>query len=530
MTKYNKIDYRSLENHLYERFNIDGFLSLKDLPPPDQLKDMQRATKRIKKAIDNKEKIVLIGDYDVDGVVSTTIMKLFFDEINVPLKWIIPNRFRDGYGLSPTLMPQIEGYDLAITVDNGISAVDAALMCKERGIDLIITDHHLLPPMIPQAYAIIDQKQSDCTYPYEDICGAQIAWYLIASLKKALGIDVDIKSYLQFVSIAIIADMMPLIHINRAMVLAGIQLLNKSSKPSIRAFKEHLDKESFVSDDIGFQISPILNSAGRMDDASHSVEFLTSNNIYDARVRLQKLVDFNNNRKEIEQDITQKAIEKADIDSSVIVVEGEDWNEGVVGIVAARVSRYFEKPTIILTRGEDGNYKGSGRSFSECNLFEITSNCRKFLERFGGHQAAIGLSLLSENLHNFKKEIDKSYRDQDYKSIDIDQDVVGELSFLDISFDLVDLISKYEPYGQKNSKPKFISREIKIVQFDTIGKNSEHLRFAFESKGVILVGVKFKSNEIFDVDDLVEIVYTINKNEFRGRVSLQLMIDKIVKI
>ncbi len=530
MTNYQKIDYRSLEEHLYQRFDIDGFLSLKDLPSPNQLKDMERATERIKKAIDSGEKIVVIGDYDVDGVISTTIMNLFFDEIDIPLKWIIPNRFRDGYGLSPTLMPQIEGYDLVITVDNGISAVDAASMCEERGIDLIITDHHLLPPKVPHAYAIIDQKQSSCNFPYDDICGAQIAWYLIASLKKSLGVDVDIKSYLQFVAIAIVADMMPLKHINRAMVLAGIQLLDRSSMPSIRAFKEHLDRESFGGDDIGFQISPILNSAGRMDDAKYSVEFLTSTNIYDARVRLQKLVDFNNSRKEIEHHITQEAIERVDSDSMVIVVEGEDWNEGVVGIVAARVSRHFEKPAIILTRAKDGNYKGSGRSFSECNLFEITSDCREYLEKFGGHQAAIGLSLLSENLDNFKRELDISYRERHYSSIDIDPDIVGELSFGDISFELVDLISRYEPYGQENARPKFISREIKIVQVDRMGKSGEHLRFAFESNGVILVGVKFKSDETFDIGDLLQITYTINKNEFRGRVSLQLMIDKIIKI
>jgi len=530
LTKYNKIDYKSLENHLHKRFDIDGFLSLKDLPSPNQLKDMQKATKRVKKAIDNGEKIVVIGDYDVDGVVSTTIMKLFFDEIDVPLKWIIPNRFRDGYGLSPTLIPQIEGYDLVITVDNGISAIDAALMCKERDIDLIITDHHLLPPNIPHAYAIVDQKQSSCNFPYDDICGAQIAWYLIASLKNSLKVDIDIKSYLQFVSIAIIADMMPLIHINRAMVVAGMQLLNLSSTPSIRAFKEYLDKDSFVSDDIGFQISPILNSAGRMDDASYAVEFLISKNIYDARVRLQKLVDFNDSRKAIEQDITKKAIDKADTNSSVIVVEGEDWNEGVVGIVAARISRHFEKPAIVLTRGEDGNYKGSGRSFSECDLFEITSNCREYLEKFGGHKAAIGLSLLSENLDNFKREIDKSYKNKNYDTIDIDPDIVGELSFRDISFDLVDLIDRYEPYGQENAKPKFVSKDIKIVEVDTMGKGGEHLRFVLESMGVIFIGVKFKTSEIFHRGDLVKITYIINKNDFRGRVSLQLMIDKIIKI
>ena len=249
MSKYPIITHTILFDILSNRFNKDGFLTLKDLPHPHELKDMQRATNRIVQAIKNREKIILIGDYDVDGVVSATIMKLFFDEIDVDLEWIIPNRFKDGYGLSPTLIPQIEGFDLVITVDNGISAVDAANICHEMGIDLIITDHHLLPSKLPQAYAIVDQKQKDCSFPYEDICGAQIAWYLIASLKNALDVAIDIKSYLDLVSIAIIADMMPLMHINRTMVLTGMKLLNQSYRPAIKAFKEYLDKEHFVSDD-----------------------------------------------------------------------------------------------------------------------------------------------------------------------------------------------------------------------------------------------------------------------------------------
>ena len=223
-----------LEVLLFQRFE-EGFLSLRDLPQPSQFKDMDRATERIVSAIQNKENITIIGDYDVDGVTSTTLMKLFFDEIEYPIEWIIPNRFRDGYGLSANIVPRIIGTDLAITVDNGISAVHAAKLCKEEGIDLIITDHHLLAPEIPEAYAIIDQKQESCTFPYEDVCGAQIAWYLIASLKNALNVKIDMMAYMELVSIAIIADMMPLLHINRTMVLAGIQALNISQRPAIKA-------------------------------------------------------------------------------------------------------------------------------------------------------------------------------------------------------------------------------------------------------------------------------------------------------
>ena len=206
-------------------------------------------------------------------------MKLFFEEIDYPIEWIIPNRFRDGYGLSANIIPRILGTDLAITVDNGISAVYAAKLCKEEGIELIITDHHLMAPEIPEAFAIIDQKQEACDFPYADVCGAQIAWYLIASLKNALDIKINMMEYMELTAIAIIADMMPLTHINRAMVVAGLKQLSKSTKPSVKAFLEHYGKEILTAEDIGFLLAPLLNSAGRMDDASHAVEFLTSTNI-----------------------------------------------------------------------------------------------------------------------------------------------------------------------------------------------------------------------------------------------------------
>ncbi len=525
---YPKINQKILEENILNRFNKDGFLSLKDLPNPSLFKDMEKATKRIIKAIKNKEKIILIGDYDVDGVVSTTLVKTFFNEINIKLDWIIPNRFKDGYGLSPTLMPKIEGYDLAITVDNGISAINASRMCKEKGIDLIITDHHLLASEVPDAYAIIDQKQNDCSFPYSEICGAQIAWYLIASLKNALNVKIDIKSYLELVSIAIIADMMPLKHINRAMVTFGIELINKSTRPSLLAFKEHINKNKIESDDIGFNIAPILNSAGRMKDASYSVDFLMSNNIYEARSKLEKLIDFNNKRKEIEQRITNEAISLVDKSDAVLVLTGDDWHEGVLGIISARVSRHYSKPSIILTKSENGDLKGSGRSFGNCNLFEITNECRDYLNKFGGHYSAIGLSLDYDKLDDFRDKLQVEYHKKNYKESLFDPDIIGELEFKDINFNLTNMMKKYEPYGQENIRPKFITKDLEILQVDTMGKSKEHLRFAFKKDGFILTGVKFKTTEKFLNGQKVSISYTINENNFRGKTNLQLMIDKIV--
>ncbi len=526
---YRTITLDALEQLLETRFE-EGFLSLKDLPHPSAFKDMDKATERIVRAIKEKEKITIIGDYDVDGVTSTTLMKLFFDEIGYPVEWIIPNRFRDGYGLSASIVPRIKGTDLAITVDNGISAVYAAQLCKEEGIELIITDHHMLAPEVPEAYAIIDQKQEACGFPYEEVCGAQIAWYLIASLKNALGLKISMMPYMELVAIAIIADVMPLWHINRAMVIAGIEALSKSSRPAIRAYMEHTQKEVLSSEDIAFGLAPILNAAGRMEDASHAVAFLSSANIYDARVRLERLLEFNTLRKATEEEITQKALKKAERDTPVILVDGDGWHEGVVGIVAARVARIFERPCIVLSGNEEGMLKGSGRSYGEHDLFGIVDGCRDHLEKFGGHKAAVGLSLHRTRLEAFREQLLASWPDGIQDEEREDPEIVGELHFSEISFALTEIMKRYEPYGQGNPRPKFVTSDVEILQADKMGKEGEHMRFSFVQDGIVMPGVKFKTRASFEIGEKVQVSYTVNENRFRGNVTLQLMVDKIKSI
>ena len=523
---HKNLTLNALEELLLSRFK-EGFLTLRDLPQPHTFKDMEKATDRIVSAVKKGETITIIGDYDVDGVTSTTLMKLFFDEIDYPVEWIIPNRFKDGYGLSSNIIPRIEGTDLAITVDNGISAVDAAEICKEKNIDLIITDHHLLGPKLPDAYAIIDQKQPECTFPYEEVCGAQIAWYLIASLKNALGIKINMMDYMELVSIAIIADMMPLHHINRAMVIAGLQSLSKSNRPAIKAYREHVQKENLTAEDIGFFLAPLLNSAGRMQDASFAVEYLLSNNIYDARVRLQRLIDFNEERKRMESKITKEALSSVEENDRIVVVSGKEWHEGVVGIVAARVARACKKPSIILSENDEGILKGSGRSYGKCDLFAVVDKTRPLLEKFGGHFAAVGLSLHRSNLNHFKSQLQQRYEEDQY-SEEVDTEIIGALQFSDISFSLTAMMKQFEPYGQGNPVPKFISYGVRILQASPMGKEGNHLRFLFEQNGITHQGVQFKTEEVYLPETVADIVYTVNENHFRGNTTLQLMIEEIL--
>ena len=526
---YPVLTLKALETLLEQRFK-EGFFTLKDLPDPFSFKDMHKAVERIVHAIKHQEKITIVGDYDVDGVTSTALMKLFFDEISYPVEWIIPNRFRDGYGLSSAIIPRIDQSDLIITVDNGISAIGAAALCKEKGIDLIITDHHLLPPQIPDAYAIIDQKQPECTFPYSDVCGAQIAWYLIASLKNALGIKINMIAYLELVAIAIIADMMPLQHINRTMVLAGIKALNTHQRPCIKAFLEHSGKAELNAEDIAYFLAPLINSAGRMDDASHAVAFLMSNNIYDARVRLERLIAFNTLRKETEADLTAKALAQVCPEDKVLVAHGEEWHEGVVGIVAARVARRHEKPCIILSQNKEGILKGSGRSFGNCDLFRLVDQSRSSLEKFGGHQAAVGLSLKLDRFEHFYSQLQANYAQSLIDTNKSDTEIVGELPFREITFTLTALLKRYEPYGQGNPLPKFIARRVRLLQADPMGKNAEHLRFVFAQEGVVMQGVMFKTTERHEIGIDIDLIFTVNENHFRGNTTLQLMVEKIIPV
>lgn len=507
----------------------DSFLSLKDLPHPEEFKDMQKAVSRIQWAIENRERIMLIGDYDVDGVISTSVMKLFFASIAYPLEWIIPNRFRDGYGLSTTLIPRIKEADLVITVDNGISAVEAAKACRDLDIDLIITDHHIVPKIVPDAYAIINQKQKACHFPYAEICGAQIAWYLCTALNQALGSKIDMKAYLELVAIAIVADMMPLQHINRAMVQAGIRLLNQSQRPCIKAFKEHSHKSGLTSEDIAFFLAPILNSAGRLEDASQAVDFVCSKNMYDARVYLEQLIVLNEQRKALEQEITDEAMQKVDSSSKVIVVSSEGWHEGVVGIVAARIARKFEKPAIVLNQKER-LCKGSGRSFNGCDLFSLVDAQRGILEKFGGHSAAIGLSIDADRLEQFREALNRKAEALCSQEAFVDPDILGILSFQHVEFPLLALIAQFEPFGTGNSKAKFMTQNVEVLAVQKMGKEGNHLRLTLREADTIHQGVQFKTYECYTPGEHVHIVYTLSENHFRGNTTIQLMVERIIRI
>ena len=501
---------------------------LSQIPNPALLLNASKAAKKIAYAIQNNQRITLVGDYDVDGVTSTAIMVEFFKQIPYPLEALIPNRFRDGYGVSPTVLERIDA-DLIITVDNGISAIEAAKVCKERGIDLIITDHHTPSENLPEAYTIVDPKLEDDTYPFKEICGAEVAWLLLGLVKKELCLSIDMKQFLDILAIAVIADIMPLVNINRTLVKEGLKLMMHSQRPSSIIIRDFLNKSKITSEDIAFQIAPRINSAGRLEDASIALAFFTAPDTHKAYKQFELLGKLNELRKETEAQTTKEAMQSVDESDRVIVVAGEGWHEGVVGIVAARLVDKFGRPAIVLS-AENGVAKGSARSIGDVNIYELIKENEHLLTKFGGHKMAAGLGLDTANIAAFKEAINKSAQkipDEDFIPKEL---ISGILESDDIDLELLNLLEQFEPYGEANARPTFLLKDAEVVGVKLMGSDKSHSRieirqYPHQRKTLELIAFR----RVFEIpaDRKITCSYSVAKNEFNGKISLQLLINKI---
>ncbi len=520
-----KITKDRLFELLSARHVNNPYSKLADIPPPTSFKDIDIATKRIKKAILENETITIVGDYDVDGIVSTTIMLDFFKQINIKVNHIIPNRFEHGYGLSTKIVDLIEK-GLVITVDNGISAYEASLELKEKNIDLIITDHHTVGEKIPQALAIINPKQKDCTFPFKDICGAQVAWYLCAAIKKEMNLNVNMSDYLDLLCIAIIADIMPMTALNYTITKQGLKKLKSSSREAFKLLNSILSKESLISDDIGFFIAPKLNSAGRMDDATIALDFLLSEDSFSANESLSLLDELNNYRKTLQEDISNKANLKIDKNKNAIIVWDENWHEGVIGIVASKLSNLYKKPAFIFTVQENNIAKGSVRANSNINLYELISKASHLLIGFGGHKNAAGLSLKLENIEEFEKIINEEL--ENFKDdLHIEIDTLGELDVSSVDLEFLSIIEGFEPYGLENHRPIFKISNVNLVKYDLIGRDKNHLKLTLDSNGVIFEAIKFNDSNK-NIPNILNLIVSVAKNEFKGVITPQFLIQEIL--
>ena len=521
------LDLVSLSEFLTRRFGAASE-KLSDIPHPNLLKDAEKGAKRLARAVRNGEKIAVVGDYDVDGVTSTAIVKRFFDLIGTPLQTAIPNRFTDGYGVSPGILERLDA-DVIFTVDNGINAFAAADVCKSRGIDLIITDHHTPSDTLPDAFAIINPKQHDCPYPFKEICGAQVAWLFMALLKQELELDIDMRQFFPFLALAVIADVMPLVGVNRTIVKTGLEMMQRSSLSPFVIIRDYLDRSAISSEDIAFQIAPRINSAGRLEDASIALEFLLASTTERAYHQFELLTALNTLRKETEAQTTAEAIEQVDPSQSVIVVAGEHWNEGVVGIVASRLVNHFQKPAIVLSI-HNGIAKGSGRSIGNVDLYTLIKSQSDLLDKFGGHKMAAGLSMPLENVTSFARGINEAASIIDPADFIPHSDIVGELDHATITFELLRVLEQFEPYGEGNPRPRFLLRDAEVVSIKRFGSDQSHSRLELRPSPIhpkTLELIAFRRTLECPENKKLSCSYTVNKNEWGGRVSMQLMVERL---
>jgi len=521
-----ELSIQEIEKILFNRIKDDQYTTLKSLPTPEQFKDISKATKRIVQAIQNDETINLVGDYDVDGVTSTAIMVSFFASLGVEINYIIPNRFEHGYGLSPIILEQI--YDgVVVTVDNGISAVESANICKERGLDLIITDHHTVGDILPDAYAIVNPKQNDCPFPFKDICGAQIAWYLCANIKKELNFKYNLMELFDLLCLAIVADIMPMVSLNKTMVKAGIKLLETSERPAIVALRKRFELKSITEEDIGFKIAPLINCAGRMSDPSVALEFLLSFDELEANMQLDYLIELNESRKEDQLKMFNEAKIQVDANDEVVVVSSEDWNEGIVGIVASKLCEKYKKPAIVFSiNGE--NSKASCRSTSNVNLYELIKTCSLVLNGFGGHKQAAGLSIQTKRIEEFKKLINQNMITVPKLAEDRSTYSIGKINIQNVDERVYSLIESFRPYGITNPYPIFRFSGLEVFNVSKMGKNKEYQKLVVGDGINIIEVLVFADCESINLGDQIDFTATISKNEFRGEVKYNLLLKELL--
>lgn len=513
-----------LRQLLQSRFKNDSCHKLNELPLPSVFKDIYKGALRIKEAIEKNEKVAIVGDYDVDGVISCVIVSEFFDDIGFDYKIKIPNRFKDGYGLNKEIVEQLDDVSLIITVDNGISAHEAAALCKEKGIELIITDHHMPPAILPEAFAIINPKQKDCSFPDIEICGAVVAWYLIACLKEVCKLKYDMSKFLELLAIAIIADMMELRDLNRILVRKGLENLNHTKRAAFKAIKEHFGKQNFEFDHLGFLIAPLINSAGRMNDASFSYELLHTKDYAKAKDLLEQIICFNNERKNEEKQLFDESLKMLKNDEKVLIVSGKEWHEGVLGIVASRLARHFNKPAFVFTECKSFA-KGSARSVGKIDILKLIEQAKEWVLTYGGHKGAAGLSLKKEDLPAFKQHLNDLCSKIQASEFENTEELLGELDPSDVDFELLELLENFEPYGHKNPRPFFEFKKLKLISKKQMGQN--HLKLIFSKGNKKLEALLFNFDEDLELERDFSFIASISKNAFRGLITPQLIISKI---
>lgn len=528
-----------INRDIREVTKVEEFLfhSLKNLPNPFELKDMDKAVSRIVEAIQKKEKAVVYGDYDVDGTTATALLLRFFREIGYPIDFYIPHRLKEGYSLNEQAVRELhkKGAKVIITVDNGIMAMEEALLIKELGMDLIITDHHEVPDSLPVAHAIVNPHRKDCAYPSKEICGAGVAFNLVMALRQKLRAmnffreieEPNLKKYLDLVALATVADVVPLTGANRILVKYGLQQINATLWPGLRALKEvSAVKGNVTATHLGFRLGPRLNACGRLYDATMGVELLISDDDEKALEIAAKLDSANRERQDLEKQIYRQAVDLLEKDphrsqrmGHVLYQKG--WHPGVLGIVASRLAERYCRPFILL--GQDGErLKGSARSYGGLNLIDALRSCDKWLIKCGGHKAAAGLSLYLDKLEDFQQNFEREVQSKLSEEHCIPRmKIDAELNLGEIDLRLLDELKLLEPFGQGNPEPLFCLKATQSRGGRVVGER--HLKFQVEKENKRADAIAFGMAEQTEMlKHSVDVAFICQLNEYRGLKSVVL--------
>jgi len=511
--------------------------SLNSLHSPWLMKGMQEAVDRITAAIHHREKLLVFGDYDVDGTTSVASFYQFINQVydDAQTGFYIPHRYREGYGVSKAGIDyaQENNYSLIVCLDCGIKSVELIAYAKTLGIDFIICDHHLPGTILPEAVAILNPKQTDCPYPYKELCGCGVGFKLMCALAETFNLEKEsVYGYLDLVATAIAADIVPMYGENRILAFHGLHQINTNPCEGIKALIKlgNIRKELTITN-VVFVIAPRVNAAGRMDDARKAVELFIEKDETKAIELAALLQSDNTERREADSSITAEALEMIAADPQYehavsSVLYREDWHKGVVGIVASRVIEHHHRPTVVLTRN-DALVTGSARSIPGFNLYEAIYACRELLVAYGGHFAAAGLSLLPENVEAFRKKFEEVVSSTiDFKLLTPELIIDCPLRFGEINDSLYRSLQRMEPFGPENLHPVFIATKVKNLSFSRIVKDL-HVRFVLEQDGFKFTGIGFNLAHKFNMlkpGDELDIVFTIDENEWQGNSSLQLKV------
>lgn len=513
--------------------------SLKDLHDPFLMKDMDKAVSRIENAIANDESILIYGDYDVDGTTAVSLVSSYLKEHYDKVATYIPDRYEEGYGVSYKGIDFASDNDfsLIIALDCGIKAIDKIAYATEKNIDFIICDHHKPGIEIPKAVAVLNPKRDDCEYPYDELCGCGVGFKLITAIANKKGQTIEeLISYLDLVAVAIAADIVPVTGENRALAHFGLQVINQEPRNGIKAIIHQLQKNELTITDVVFIIAPRINAAGRMKHGNHAVELLTENDFDVALNIASSIENYNLERKEVDKKITQEALlqikELEEETRCTTVVYDDNWHKGVIGIVASRLTETYYRPTLVFTK--NGNtLAASARSVKGFDVYNALVECEEFIEQFGGHKYAAGLTLLPKNYHAFKAKF------EEVVSTTINKELLTPEILIDAEIELSEITSKFfrilqqmAPFGPRNMKPVFKTTAVRDNGYGKqVGADKSHLKLNIiqgsDRKTYNAIGFGL-GDKIALIQNDFDIAFSLEENEWNGIKSIQLVLKDII--